>query len=64
MVGAGQPSKQKVTQPAIDCVNLSYSVMLEIFCEISKLIDLNRHLALKAAITLRCDVNSVILTRA
>ena len=63
-----QPSKQKVTQPAIECVRIlkalfsHYSVQK--WQKITKLIAWNSHIALKVALTSRCDVTSIILTSA
>ena len=61
-----QPSKQKVTQPAIECVRIFKSIILAFFVHklqrISKLIAWNSHLALKAARTSQCDVTSVLFT--
>ena len=63
-----QPSKQKVTQPAIECVRI-FKALFSHFSvhklqRISKSVARNSHLALEAATTSRYDVTSIILTGA
>ena len=62
-----QPSKQKVTEPAIECVKIFKALFSNFsLCKlqrISKLIARNSHLALKTAIMSQCDVTSIILTK-
>ena len=65
-----QQSKQKVTQPAMMTnVSVVSKALFSRFSvhklqKISKFVTWNSDLALKAAITSRCDVTNVILTSA